>query len=305
MKPGMQPGLLRAITAVALWYGTSNPSQHRTGMKEFDRKFGKDFLPGLPTSPGVYLFKDEQGEILYAGKAKNIRRRLSAYRNATNRKIHRKMKMIVRESSTVDIQLQPSEHTALLVENQLIRTHRPPFNVDGAYHFLYPAIGLATDEHRLLLCFTTDLAPWTSLSLDFYGVFRSRLRALGAFESLTDLLSIIGHRDKKSNLPPHPQIRGSRFVGIRRVQQLAPSLRELLSGHSDVPPALIERLLGHRSARKNAAAVEVHLRTLSSFTHQDLIPLQTALLESGRSGHFIGQEERDALFVTHRYTNSR
>ena len=273
-------------------------------MKEFDRKFGVHFLSGLPTSPGVYLFKDEQGEILYAGKAKNIRRRLSAYRNATQRKVHRKMKMIVRESSTIDIQLQPSEHTALLVENQLIRAHRPPFNIDGAYHFLYPAIGLATDQNRLLLCFTTDIAPWASLSLDFYGVFRSRLRTLGAFESLTALLSMVGHLDKKSSLPPHPQIRGSRFVGIRRVQQLAPNLKKLLGGQSDVPPPLIERLLAHRSARKDATTVEAHLRILSSFAHQDLIPLHTALQGSGRNGHFIDQEERDALFVTHRYSGT-
>ena len=272
-------------------------------MKEFDRKFGTSFLSALPTSPGVYLFKDGQGEILYAGKAKNIRRRLGAYRNATNRKIHRKMKMIVQESSTIDIQLQPSEHIALLVENQLIRTHRPPYNVDGAYHFLYPAIGLASDGNRLLLCFTTDLAPWTPLCLDFFGVFRSRLRALGAFESLTTLLSIVGHRDKKTNLPPHPDIRGSRIVGIRRVQQLAPNLRKLLAGQSDIPPALIELLLGHRSARKDAAVVEAHLRALSSFAHQDLMPLHVALQDSGRYGHFISQEERDALFVTHKYNS--
>ena len=272
-------------------------------MKEFDRKFGTSFLSALPTSPGVYLFKDGQGEILYAGKAKNIRRRLGAYRNATNRKIHRKMKMIVQESSTIDIQLQPSEHIALLVENQLIRTHRPPFNVDGAYHFLYPAIGLASDGNRLILCFTTDLAPWTPLCLDFFGVFRSRLRALGAFESLTTLLSIVGHRDKKTNLPPHPDIRGSRIVGIRRVQQLAPNLRKLLAGQSDIPPALIELLLGHRSARKDAAVVEAHLRALSSFAHQDLMPLHVALQDSGRYGHFISQEERDALFVTHKYNS--
>ena len=272
-------------------------------MKEFDRKFGTSFLSALPTSPGVYLFKDGQGKILYAGKAKNIRRRLGAYRNATNRKKHRKMKMIVQESSTIDILLQPSEHIALLVENQLIQTHRPPFNVDGAYHFLYPAIGLASNGNRLLLCFTTDLAPWTSLCLDFYGVFRSRLRALGAFESLTTLLSIVGHRDKKTNLPPHPDIRGSRIVGIRRVQQLAPNLRKLLAGQSDIPPALIELLLGHRSARKDAAVVEAHLRALSSFAHQDLMPLHAALQDSGRCGHFISQEERDALFVTHKYNS--
>jgi len=45
-------------------------------MKRFDRKFGADFLKGLPQTPAVYLFKDETGKVLYTGKAKNIRRRL-------------------------------------------------------------------------------------------------------------------------------------------------------------------------------------------------------------------------------------
>ena len=46
------------------------------GLKRFDKKFGAEFLQGLPTTPAVYLFKDELGEVLYAGKARNIRRRL-------------------------------------------------------------------------------------------------------------------------------------------------------------------------------------------------------------------------------------
>ena len=46
------------------------------GLRRFDRKFGADLLRELPERPAVYLFKDEAGEVLYAGKAKNIRRRL-------------------------------------------------------------------------------------------------------------------------------------------------------------------------------------------------------------------------------------
>ena len=67
------------------------------GVRRFDRKFGKDFLGNLPAAPGVYLFRDEREEVLYVGKAKDIRRRLSAYRNATRRKPHRKMRTLVRE----------------------------------------------------------------------------------------------------------------------------------------------------------------------------------------------------------------
>ena len=66
------------------------------GVRRFDRKFGKDFLAGIPPEPGIYLFRDERDEVLYVGKAKDLRRRLGSYRNATRRKLHRKMRVLVR-----------------------------------------------------------------------------------------------------------------------------------------------------------------------------------------------------------------
>lgn len=52
----------------------------------FDRKFGKEFLSGVPTQPGVYSLFDGQRRLLYVGKAKNLRRRLSQYRKAPRTK---------------------------------------------------------------------------------------------------------------------------------------------------------------------------------------------------------------------------
>ena len=48
------------------------------GRKRFDRKFGDEFLRSIPAEPGVYLWRGEQGEILYVGKAKHLRRRIDA-----------------------------------------------------------------------------------------------------------------------------------------------------------------------------------------------------------------------------------
>ena len=115
-------------------------------MRQFDRKFGADLLRELPAEPAVYLFKDEDGEVLYAGKAKDIRRRLASYRNAGRRRAHRKMRTLVRVAASLEVRLQPSERQALLVENELIRTLRPRYNVDGAFTFLYPALGVLLPE---------------------------------------------------------------------------------------------------------------------------------------------------------------
>jgi excinuclease UvrABC nuclease subunit len=69
-------------------------------VKQFDWKFGEGWLKALPATPGVYLFKDERGGVLYAGKAKDRRRRLQGYCNATRRKAHRKMRALMREASS-------------------------------------------------------------------------------------------------------------------------------------------------------------------------------------------------------------
>ena len=60
-------------------------------VRNFDRKFDAEFLESLPGSPGVYLVYDQQEELIYVGKAKNLKRRLSQYRNTMRRKKHRRM----------------------------------------------------------------------------------------------------------------------------------------------------------------------------------------------------------------------
>jgi predicted GIY-YIG superfamily endonuclease len=268
------------------------------GVRIFDRKFGADFVRELPESPAVYLFKDEAGEPLYAGKAVNVRRRLAGYRNAGRRKAQRKMRRLVREAHSIEVHLQPSEREALLLENELIRKLRPRYNVDGAFTFLYPAIGTGGAPGTLLLCFTTRPEAFASLGLRWHGSFRSRRRALSAFESLVALLARIGHLEPRSRLPEAPRLRGSRLVGLRRVSaELVEPLRELLDGDSRAfLPALVAQLLESRQARREAAEVEEALHCLEDFHARDAVALREALRATKRQG-FVPQLERDALFI--------
>jgi predicted GIY-YIG superfamily endonuclease len=267
-------------------------------MKRFDRKFGADLLRDLPAEPAVYLFKDEHGEVLYAGKAKNIRRRLASYRNATRRKAHRKMRTLVREASSVEVRLQPSERAALLAENELIRTLRPVYNVDGAYDFLYPAVGIGARDHQTLFCFTTRTDAWR-LDLHWYGVFRPRWRAREAFEALMRLLGRVGHEEPRSRRPRGPRLRGSRLVAFRRLPPaIVVALHDFLAARSraaleELAVALLER----PSARQEAPLVQDDLRCLDAFFASDLVPLRDALRAARRAGSFVPQAERDALFI--------
>jgi excinuclease ABC subunit C len=268
-------------------------------MKRFDRKFGSDFIDSVPTGPGVYLFRDESDAVLYVGKAKNLRRRLSSYRGASKRKVHRKMRAVVSEASRVEIRSVESEAQALELECSLIRELRPPLNVDGAYSFLYPAIGVHHAPERTLLCFTTATAAWSAYGFRWFGVFRSRPRAKTAFDTLVELLSIVGHLERTSALGPRPDAPGSRLAGVRRLDaSLIASLQEWLAGGSEVGlSALARALLEKPRARRDAEPIGAALRELKAFYERDLRPLKEALVRGGRAGTFIAQEERDLLFL--------
>jgi excinuclease ABC subunit C len=92
----------------------------------------------LPDSPGVYQYYDKDGKILYVGKAKNLKKRVSSYFN----KIHdtAKTNVLVKKIVTIKHIVVPTETDALLLENNLIKTLQPRYNVllrdDKSYPWL-------------------------------------------------------------------------------------------------------------------------------------------------------------------------
>src|SRR5438128_12552862 len=98
----------------------------------FDRKFGPEFLESLPGSPGVYLVYDRKDELIYVGKAKNLKRRLWQYRNTLRRKKHRRMRGIVKEAARIENQCAETHLDAWLTEAMLIQKYRPRFDIVGA-----------------------------------------------------------------------------------------------------------------------------------------------------------------------------
>jgi len=272
------------------------------GTRLFDRKFGADLLRELPQEPGVYLFKDAGGTVLYAGKAKDLRRRLTSYRNAGRRKAHRKMRALVREAATLEVRPQASEQAALLVENELIRSLRPRYNVDGAFSFLYPALGVGQREGRMLLAFTSTPEEWQPLGLRWHGAYRSRARARAAFDALVLLLARIGHLEPMSRLPAVKLRRGARLEAFRRVPAgLVAATNAFLAGEpNELLADLFDHLLESPQARREAADVEDWLRTLDAFAKEDVAVLRDALQRVGRRGYVPGAE-RDALFIRARH----
>ena len=81
-----------------------------------------------PTSAGVYLMKDAAGEILYVGKAKNLRARLRSYLQA-ERDSRPQIKFLMERAATIETIVTDTEKEALILENTLIKKHRPRYNI--------------------------------------------------------------------------------------------------------------------------------------------------------------------------------
>jgi excinuclease ABC subunit C len=109
-------------------------------MKDLERK-----LKHLPTGPGVYLFRDAAGEILYIGKAKSLRSRVRGH--FTQDPTHSiKQAELVRRIADVETVVVGSEAEALLLESNLVKTHQPRFNIRLKDDKRYPYIKVTVQE---------------------------------------------------------------------------------------------------------------------------------------------------------------
>ncbi|RMF21356.1 MAG: excinuclease ABC subunit UvrC, partial [Deltaproteobacteria bacterium] len=84
-------------------------------------------LPSVPRKPGVYLFRDSRGKVLYVGKAKDLRARLRSYAAAGDGRYH--VRFLMERASKVETLVTNNETEALILENNLIKQYRPRYNI--------------------------------------------------------------------------------------------------------------------------------------------------------------------------------
>src|SRR3989304_4577041 len=104
----------------------------------------------IPTEPGVYLFKDEKDNILYVGKAKNLRSRVRSYFPKTNNQ-PTKTRQLVSKSRSLDWIIVNNEVEALLLENKLIKQHTPKYNINLKDSKTFAYIALTREPYPRLL----------------------------------------------------------------------------------------------------------------------------------------------------------
>ncbi len=116
-------------------------------MKKEDRDKKDEYLKGivlnLPDSPGCYQYLDDNGNIIYVGKAKNLKRRVSSYFNKEQQSL--KTKLLVVKIADIKYVVVNSEADALLLENNLIKQHKPRYNVLLKDDKTYPSICITNE----------------------------------------------------------------------------------------------------------------------------------------------------------------
>ena len=99
----------------------------------------KNFLKNTSSRPGVYRMLDEEGQVLYVGKAKNLKKRLGSYFRGSG--LDNKTIALVNRIQDIEITITSSETEALLLEQNLIKDKRPPYNIllrdDKSYPYIY------------------------------------------------------------------------------------------------------------------------------------------------------------------------
>jgi excinuclease ABC subunit C len=139
----------------------------------------------IPKNPGVYTFRDEDGTILYVGKAKILRNRIASYFNAQG-KAYNKTRVMVKNAHHLDYVLVDTEQDALLLENTLIKSHQPRYNVslkDGkSYSYL-----CIKNEAFPRVFFTRKLVKDGSV---YFGPYTSKWRMMQILEIIRKIFPL-------------------------------------------------------------------------------------------------------------------
>ncbi len=127
----------------------------------------KTLLNTLPNKPGVYIMKNNTGEIIYIGKAKNLAKRVHSY-FGTHKDI--KTEFLTRNIEDIDFIITNNEHEALLLENNLIKKWKPKYNINLKDGKTYPVLKITNEDfprvyrtRRIIFDGSTYFGPYTSV----------------------------------------------------------------------------------------------------------------------------------------------
>jgi len=258
-------------------------------------RFGADFFRTVPARPGVYLMTGERDRVLYIGKARNLRQRLSSYKYPrSSRKL---MRLACRVRSIV-WEICDDGLAASMRENELLRLHKPAFNVLNTRAEHYPFLGLRVVENALVLRLTKFSKPFPGEQL--FGAFKGLPLARSAFGALLRLLWRVEHPNLSLLQLPSMLLNSKTpeiWRGHGRATKLCGAILEFLSGTGNVLFAHLDASLPARGSRFEEAFHGHDVELLREFFARG--PQRNAHLRQVfcLPGAHISQSELDDLLV--------
>ena len=258
----------------------------------FDRSFGADFLEDVPRAPGVYRFWSDREEVVYVGKAVDLRARLGQYRNTRRIKAHRKRRKVIKAASRLTFEVTETELDALLLEIELIQELQPRLNTAGAYFFLYPTLGFKREGRYLHLAHSTKVEGLREQGFQVFGVYRRREITRAGFDALVELMSGLGHVEGAPERLDYTSWRRFRQIP----EELDGPLEAFLLGKpNDFLERLILALVERPGARHEASRMQACIEALEEFSATECHKLGQLLEREGVT--YLTQRQRDPASI--------
>lgn len=256
----------------------------------------------LPTHPGVYLFKDRKGTILYIGKAGNIKHRVSSYFQRPEDKDTKTLAML-ENVADIDTIVTDTEKEALILENNLIKAHRPRYNVKLRDDKNYPCLKLSMEEDFPTLTIVRRIKKDGSI---YFGPYPSATSLKETLRLIRRIFSIRTCLDTKfsNRLRPCINYQMGRCLGPcsgkidpRSYQEIVHQVRMFLEGKNR---ELVERLKMKMEEEAEKLHFEVAARIRDQIEHiEKIIEKQKIVSTDFLDRDVIGFYRQDHTFVVH------
>ncbi len=231
-----------------------------------------------PDLPGVYLYRDEAGNILYVGKALSLRKRLGSYLQAFpgsgKGRVPAKVVEMVERAASVEWIVTASEVEALLLENNLIKQHRPPFNIHLRDDKSYPYIMITMQDEFPRMLLTRQ--PHRKGNL-YFGPFLSPSKVRETLDTLRRVFPVRSCRGKEPGRhsgTPCLQFHIKRClapcegkVNAEEYRGMIARVIDVLSGRETTVPAGLERSMQEAAARQDFEAAAVFRDRREALSH--------------------------------------
>ena len=261
----------------------------------------------LPQAPGVYLFKDPSGSVLYVGKAKKLRARVSSYFNRGPR--DSRTLMLAARTASIETVLTGSESEAFLLENSLIKRFAPRYNINLKDGKSYPVIRLTAEEFPRVYRTRTIVFDGS----EYFGPF-AKANQIDIYLDLIDRLFPLRKRGEVFRRRPAPCLNhyinrcAAPCVGAIDPGEYAErvrAVRTLVSGRADDLTRDLTRRMSQAASDQRferAAAIRDQLQAIRDVTEQQHVAGVDADARD-YIGHFAGGDWHRFLVLQFRGGN--